>query len=232
MFRQLSLPAVAWQRLALASALSFFAATLLTATAWAQPGRSLKRTVEITPMALYAFEGNFDDGFGFDRFDIFDDVEVDEGTGYGINLGFGISRTFQLEFSYSEQETELVFDGFLSPEETILDLDVQYLHVNAVFQFPSSGQIEPFVFVGGGITNFEPTEAGFDDDSQPSFGFGGGVKFFVNDNFGFRVQGRLLGTYIDDDDDEVFCDDFGCFGYDDETYLYQAEASAGLIIAF
>ncbi|MEM9556856.1 MAG: outer membrane beta-barrel protein [Acidobacteriota bacterium] len=210
----------------------FFAALLVVGLSApsAEAQRPAKNTFEITPFAAFYLEGNFEDGF--DRDDFFDDdLEVDEGEGYGIALGFGITRQFMLELSWTQQETELIDDRFFGPDRFILPLDVEYIHVNGLFQWPL-GQLQPYVLLGAGVTRFEPSVGGFDDESRFSFGVGGGIKAFVTDHIGFRLQGRILGTFIDEDED-VFCDRFDfCYVYDDETYLYQAEASAGLIFAF
>lgn len=204
---------------------AFLAACLVAIPASAQ---QKNETFEITPFVAYLAEGNFDDGFDDDYFD--DDLEVDEGNGFGLIFGFEVNRHLDVEVSYSKSDTTLVFDeGIFGGEDEILDLDVEYLHVGANFHF-STGQIQPFVLASVGATRLSP-DGDFDDETRPSVGLGGGVKFYFHDNFGLRLQGRVLSTLIDEEED-AFCDRHGCVYYDTDTYLYQAELSAGLVFAF
>lgn len=187
---------------------------------------------ELTPFAAFLFQGNFDDGFEDD--DFFDDeLETDESNGFGLIAGFRLARNFDLEISYSKSETTLEFDnGFFSTPDGILDIDVEYLHVGVTLHF-DSGHIQPFLLASVGATRLAAgSDFGeLDDEVRPSAAIGGGIKAYFTDHFGLRIQGRLLSTLIDEDE-EAFCNRYGCVSYDVDTYLYQAEVAAGLILAF
>lgn len=185
--------------------------------------------VEFTPFASYTFEGNFDQGFYDD--DYFDDeLSVDDGSGYGLIVGFPVNRHFTVELSYSRQDTEIFFDGGLFGDpEVLLPLDLEYLHIGGALNF-GSGQVQPFVFVSAGVTRLSPGDD-YDGESRFSAAFGGGAKIYFTDNIGLRLQGRLMSTLVDDDE-EAFCNRRDCYYYDANTYLYQAEVAAGIIFAF
>ncbi len=201
----------------------------LGAAAGGRPGRHPRR---VHPFASFGFEGNFDNGFDDD--DVFDDdLEVDDANGYGLIVGFPMSRHFTIELSYNRQETELFFDDeIFGLPDVLLDLDIEYLHAGATFNF-GAGHVQPFVSLSGGLTRFSPSTSFDEYDSETRFSaaFGGGLKIYFTDNFGLRLQGRVLSTLVDSDE-EAFCGRRECYYYDEDTYLYQAEVAAGLILAF
>lgn len=187
--------------------------------------------VEFTPFASFGFEGNFDDGFDYDE--DFDDLRVDDANGYGLIVGFPVNRNFTVELSYSQQDTEIYLDeDFLGLPLTLVELDIEYLHIGATFNF-GSGHVQPFLGLSGGITRFKPDTAfdDYDEETRFSAALSGGLKIYFTDNFGIRLQGRVLSTLIDDDE-EAFCGRRECYYYDADTYLYQGELAAGLILAF
>lgn len=214
------------------------ACSLLAGAAFADDGyssRTIGKTFELTPFASYFFEGdigtNYDFGFSFR------DANVEEGEGAGVLAGFRISRHWQIQLMYSQQETQLEFRrfSFTGPDRfTSVDVDMEYIHAGFAYTW-TVGQIEPFVDLTVGVTRLSPDGPGIDDSSDFSLGFGGGVKVFVGDHLGFRFQGRILSTDVGEDD--FFCndgrfEDFGCYSYDEDSYLMQPEFSVGLILAF
>ena len=68
-------------------------------------------------------------------------------------------------------------------------------------------------------------------ETRFSWSLGTGLKLMFNKNLGLRFDGRFYSTVVDEDDD-VFCDPFGCFAYDDSTFLFQADVKGGIIFAF
>lgn len=201
----------------------------LPLTATAQDGTR----VEFTPFASFGFEGNFDNGFDDD--DIFDedDLSVDDANGYGLIVGFPLSRSFTVELSYNRQETELFFDDeIFGLPDVLIDLDIEYLHAGITVNF-GGGHVQPFLGVSAGLTRFTPDTAfdDYDDETRFSAGVSGGLKIYFTDNVGIRLQGRVLSTLVESDE-EAFCGRRDCYYYEDDTYLYQAELAAGLILAF
>ena len=57
-----------------------------------------------------------------------------------------------------------------------------------------------------------------------------GVKKMFNDRFGFRSQLRVFVTTMGSEG-QVYCDPYGCWGYEETTYFTQFEIASGLIIA-
>jgi hypothetical protein len=209
------------------------AALLLALPAAAQPYGPPGDSVQISVFAAYRFGGEFDSvGFEDDFFDDLIDIEVDDGAGLGVALDVRLSGGLFLELWASRQETELVEnEGLFLPTEALFDLDVDYYHAGLLYEW-RPGQVRPFFAVSIGATRFSPDAAGLVDLIRPSFSLGGGVKMMFSESVGLRLDGRLISTVVEADDDE-FCDRRRfCYDFDDDVYFYQAEARAGVVVVF
>ena len=131
---------------------------------------------------------------------------------------------------YSAQTSDFTATPAVGPELELGDIDTTVIHVGGVYQFKSDvDPWRPLITFSIGNTNFDP-EA-FDDDSKFSLSLGGGVKYAFSDRFGLKLQGRWITSEINDDD-ELYCDPFGCFVVEDSNFLNQFEFAAGLAIRF
>jgi len=178
--------------------------------------------LEITPFGGYAVGGDFE-GPVFDS-------ELESSSTYGLMIDIPVAPDLQLELFASHQGTNLVASGFSSaPQGSLADVDVEYFHIGILQDF-DHGNVEPYYVFSLGITQLNPTA--FESKSQPSVGFGGGVKLFLSRDaiLGFRFGGRILGTYFDDP--EAFCNSAGCVGEVKGTFLMQAQGEIGLVIRF
>ncbi len=179
--------------------------------------------VEIYPFAALPFGGELES----DRNDLLD-FAVDDGSGYGLSLGFALNRDLQLEVFWSHQDSELVEEGFFVGDVVVTDLDIDYYHVGVIYAW-GGGQFRPFIAGSLGITELDPGRPFLESESRFSIGVGGGAKVHLTQSFGLRFEVRGFTTVIDEGDD--FCDR-DCGYYDDGTYFLQAELRGGLIFAF
>jgi Outer membrane protein beta-barrel domain len=204
-------------------------AALAAATALASAPAAQAQSVELTPFAGARFGGDFVDEFG----DVFVDLEVNDGSSYGLILDVPLSRSFSLEFFYSHQESELKQDGGFFDDDTLLfDLDVNYYHVGVQYQW-LVGQVRPFIGASVGATQFSPAPSDLSEETRPSIALNGGVKVMFNNHLGVRFEALAISTLVDDNSD-AFCERGRrdrCTRYDDQ-YFFQGEALAGLVIAF
>ena len=208
------------------------AAVLLGAVpAAAQPYGPPGGSIQVSAFAAYRFGGEFDSvDFDDDVFDLID-VEVDDGGAYGVALDARLSGGLFLELWVSRQETDLVEnEGIFLPTEALFDLTVDYYHAGLLYEW-LPGQAHPFFAVSVGATRFQPDAPGLDDLLRPSFSLGGGVKVMFSENVGLRLEGRLISTLVEEDDDE-FCDRRVCYDFDEDIYFYQGEARAGVVVGF
>ena len=182
--------------------------------------------VEVTPFAGLRFWGEFDDN----RHCCFDDpdFEADDGESFGLILDVAVSRHVLVELLWSTQDTQLLENGDFFGGGSIYDLDIDYFHVGAVYQWVP-GQVRPFVVVSAGATVFNPDDPYNDSETRFSMGFGGGVKIMPSRNFGLRLEARLFSTVIDDEDE--YCHFDYCYREEGE-YFFQGEILAGVVLAF
>ena len=151
-------------------------------------------------------------------------VDIDDQPLEGLIVGVGITRRSQIELLYSRQDSQvenLLFD------QGARDLDLEYLHVGYLFQWPSR-YVEPFLVGSVGTTRM--TVAGRDEDAF-SLSVGGGLKVLVNDRIGFRFASRLFLTPIEEDG-LILCPLESCPGHGGEEGLVQLDLRAGLFVRF
>ena len=186
--------------------------------------------IELTPTLGFRAGGEFDSDLdiGFDF-----DTEVDESESFGFTLGFGLSKHWNLEFLWDEQDSVLVDEGFLFPDERLFDLSVTYAQIGFTYDW-TPGQLQPFVSGGIGVTRFEPEPSDLSDEDRLSTSIGGGFKLMFSDNVGLRIEGRVFSTFLEDDED-FYCYDDGYYDdycETDEDFFIQAQARAGLVLRF
>jgi hypothetical protein len=211
----------------LAGAALLLVALPAAAQSYGPPGKSF----EITPFAGYRIGGEFDsvdyDDFFFDLID----VEVDDGAALGVVFDARLAGGLFLELWASRQDTELsASEGLFLPAEALFDLDLDYYHVGLLYEW-TPGHVRPFIAGSIGATHFAPKAVGLDDLTRPSLSFGGGAKVMFNETVGLRLEGRLVTTWVEENDDE-FCNRRVCYDFDEDVYFYQGEARAGLVVAF
>lgn len=170
---------------------------------------------ELTPFWGYRFGASFEDS-DFNRFDLDDDRS------WGLILGYDLGRHFQLELLYSRQETVLS-EEHRHHNLPLFDLDVDYYHAGVSYVF-GAGQARPFVALSMGVTEFDPQDPFYSNDTRFSVGVGGGVKLMFGKHLGLRLEARGFAT--DTADDRCDCYD------DDEGDLWQVEGLAGVVLAF
>ncbi|HEX9799403.1 MAG TPA: outer membrane beta-barrel protein [Thermoanaerobaculia bacterium] len=210
-----------------------FALALALAPAAVQAQSSLYR-FELTPTVSHRWGGTIS-GDDSDFFET--DLDVDNGTAYGITLDIPLSSQIQLELLANRQPTELRFDqGLFGDSSSVADIDITYYHVGLLWQWGHE-RVTPFFVASLGGTNLDPDLAGAASEDRFSLSVGGGVKVLFSDHVGLRFEGRGfftdLGSY--DDRRRDSCRDDGFYRYDDRCYgddLTQGQASVGLILAW
>lgn len=208
------------------SNLPFWRVALVLGAAFFVFAGSAAAQVELTPFLGYRIGGELDEA---DDFFDFDGVDFEDSESYGLILDVPLSGGFQLEFLYSIQQSELRSNELFSPLPGI-DIDIEYLHIGALYQWNSHGDTIPFVAASGGVTRLVPNQRGLSSEERASISFGGGVKLMVSEHIGFRFEGRGFTTFVENNDD-IYCQGNRCYTYD-ESVLWQVEARAGLIFRF
>jgi hypothetical protein len=204
--------------------LSIFSAMLLSPLL-----ASAQQVMEITPFMGFMFGGDFRSYWSSDN--EWRNVSVKESSDYGAFLDFAISRNAMIELMWVRHDTELENPPFATPVgdiELSRDLTLDYFHAGFMWQWTPSN-IHPYVVGTLGGTRFVPE--GSSSTTKFSTSIGGGAKVFFGDHFGFRFDGRIYSTYIDESD-AVYCNPYYCYHFSDSTYFVQWDAKAGFIVAF
>src|ERR1051325_541679 len=205
--------AIALRRLAALLVVGFAAAGLmLTAT----PAAAQPRRLELSPFAGYRWDAHVDSESGF----FGSAIEVQDSSVFGVRLGFPVTDTFQLELLASRQSTEVVREDVFFDEPDTSDVDIDSLHLGFLFQ-RGDGQVLPYGIFSFGACRIDPPLHGSGSDARFAASGGGGVKVFLNQHFGLRLEGRAYWVDTDKSDETVSVND-----------LILKEATAGVIFAF
>lgn len=180
---------------------------------------------EITPTASYRFNGEFEANSDFPVDDDLD-VRIDEGAAFGVIFDVPLNPNWQLEFIANRQDSTFVVDeGLFTPETELGDVAIDYYHAGFLVQW-GPGQVNGFVSAGLGFARVDPDFPELETETRFSGNLGGGVKVFLAENVGLRVEGR--GYWVDlESGFEGRYDRF-----DSDEGLFQGEVSAGLILSW
>jgi hypothetical protein len=178
--------------------------------------------IEITPFGGHQGGGEFED------YNTDSELEIKEDSVYGVMVGLGAETgDAQLELYFSRQESELEGSGAFS-NASLFELDVDYYHLGGSFTF-DQGKLRPFIAASLGATRFDPKSSGADPEAKFSLGLGGGVKWFFTERIGLRLEGRVFGTFIDNESAGFSGPNGGVIVVGHSDVLVQYNAVVGLI---
>jgi opacity protein-like surface antigen len=191
--------------------------------------------IEITPFGGYFFAGKLAVGSG--------DLNVKNDGNYGVALGINIQPDLGIEFTYNRLDTRLVLKEWRTGLSTdLFDMSVNYFHLGAVYTAKKIDDGILFTTFSLGATQFAPDVAQIEDPQDPnkiirveddwrfSIGLGGGVKKYLSDRIGIRLQLRLLMPIYWASGGLWFGTGGAGLGIGAGTALLQADATAGIII--
>jgi hypothetical protein len=153
---------------------------------WEEPQKkpaSTRPRIELTPVYGYSLNGHINlyrAKFTMDNSDHFGGI-----------LSVEVMPQLLGEFSYTRAKTTSRFEDFVSGERTNYDMAIDYFQLGVVKEL-KDGAVVPFGMASLGITWFNMTTHGVSDHVSFSAALGGGLKFFLSDRIGIRLQGRLL----------------------------------------
>ncbi|MEO8147596.1 MAG: hypothetical protein ABI723_08170 [Bacteroidia bacterium] len=142
---------------------------------------------EITPFGGYVFDASFNVQNG--------KAKILASPDYGLHLSFPLRyEDGQIEFTYERQDTKIRTNGTDATGMNISDtipVSINYFLIGGVFEeYRKPHHVIPFggVQLGAGII------AGKEDYGSVvpfSFAFKAGLKYFINDRIGFRLQAQM-----------------------------------------
>jgi len=183
------------------------------------------QSIEITPTIGYTFGGKVYTRYG--------EINVKSSESYGGIIGVVMPNNTSVQFEYFRQPTVGEYRNYFDPAQfnQNADLDIDWYQLGFFRQMPFNEQISPYGGISLGATNFilrsEPTQY---DEWSFSIALQGGVKIYLHDRIGLRLNARLLMPI-----------QWGGFGFyagsggsgataSAGTYFIQGDVGAGLII--
>jgi hypothetical protein len=116
---------------------------------------------------------------------------MEDAQNYGGKLAVGVSSTTFLEISYMRSDTKGRFYSFYDTPGDFVDFSSNYIHLGGL-QEVEFGRIAPFGTFGAGIVIWDPKDSQYSSKSQFSITLGGGLKIWLTDVIGIRLQGSMM----------------------------------------
>jgi hypothetical protein len=180
------------------------------------------QTVQITPVAGYRFNN--------DLFELATSQKVDvDGAptlGGAVNVDFGHDLWFEGMFTHQEAHITAVGVPPGTPAQWRVTVDQFFAGGRQDF---TAGRARPFLTGLLGLTLY-----GVEGDHEARFSVsaGGGVLVPLQRRLGVRLDGRVVTTFADGDVHAFACASGGCLFRLHLDVAWQAEFTAGLVVAF
>ena len=198
--------------------------------------QAVAQSVEFTPFVGHRWGGKLQ---GSEQATVPDypDVEIDkfkydEGTNYGLIVGFHPYDNFVVELSAETQSSALrtnIKEGGDIEEVKLFDLNIGYWQLGMLY-VKEDNNFQPFFGANLGLTHYRIENRS--NDVRFNFGFSMGAKYFFTDMIGIRVQSRLTTTFVSNQN-RYFCNaEQACVIFPISTYMNQIDLTGGLVFAF
>ena len=193
------------------------------AATWATEGGG----TEISVSGGYQFGGSFEDDGA--------ELELEPAANFGLCGSFARPDQPALhgEGAYSRQRTRVnLRRSDIEEPEYIFDVDMHYILLGAVYDFPQSRQVIPFagLYLGAAVAN--PVGDQYDAETFFAFAPVGGLKAYFTPTFGLRAQTRLLAP-ISLESGSIFCTNGACaVAISAGSVLWQGDVSIGALFHF
>jgi len=144
--------------------------------------------IEITPMGGYSFVGsiNFYEG----------KLDIKDNASYGIKLGFSPYENSVFEFSYQGSTSKALWSPYSSfggaIREDDFQMSINYFTVNMQQErMLTNENFYGFGAFGLGLAYMNPIDVNIDDVYSLALNFELGVKYFITDKIGIRLQASM-----------------------------------------
>ncbi|NJN28053.1 MAG: porin family protein [Cyclobacteriaceae bacterium] len=144
--------------------------------------------LEITPYNGWLWTGSVP-MYNYPPYYSSQNARVNDRANYGIRAGYRLPSDLILEFEWNHTETDFIYRQFAG-EKASIPLSANYYWLGGVREF-KTGPVVPFGIFNLGMVNFKAIKSG-DNTTMFAVGMGGGVKYFLSDKFGIRLQARLI----------------------------------------
>jgi hypothetical protein len=120
------------------------------------------------------------------------DFILQDAMNYGGKIAYALSTSTFVELSYARSDTEGQFHPYYGGlVGDVVELSSNYVQIGGL-QEMDLGRIDPYATTTAGLTVWSPKSSGYTSYTQFSFTVGGGVKIWLTDALGIRLQGTML----------------------------------------
>ena len=189
---------------------------------WMLAPSAQAQTVEVTPFVGYRFGG--------DLYEMATATPLD-GDGAPVIGGMVdvfVQRRTSFSFIYSHQETQVDIADAWGTSVGTTRLSVDHWHVGGTQEFDEGG-VKPFLSGSLGLTRFGSAS---ESEMRFSMAGGGGVKLMPSRYVGARLDGRVYAVFADGDSTGSICTPGTCLVGLRVSVVWQAEFTAGIVVAF
>lgn len=120
------------------------------------------------------------------------EFRINDAQNYGAKLAYGLSSSTFVELSYMRSDTEGQFFPYgIGIPGDLVALSSNYIQIGGL-QSMNLGRIDPYGTVALGMTVWSPKSGGYSSKTQFSATVGAGLKIWLTEMLGLRLQGSLL----------------------------------------
>ncbi|MCU4176816.1 hypothetical protein [Carboxylicivirga sp. N1Y90] len=148
-----------------------------------QKSTSHLKGIEIAPLYGYQLNGKVN---GYRA-----TFNMKDAANYGVAISMRTTHNTHVEFAYTNSKTTGVLSDFVSGDTDTYNMNINYFQIGGIRDV-LDGPIVPYGTASLGVGWFNMKDAEVSDHVAFSAALGGGVKFFLSDHIGIRLQGRLL----------------------------------------
>ncbi len=147
---------------------------------------------------------------------------------FGLIVDYRLGPRLLLELSWDRQPTWLnhhVPTDKGTEVNQISDINVDYYQIGLIYDW-SASNFKPFAGATIGVVSMNPTEIKYSTETQPSFTVLLGMRYFLNEIFALRLQGKLHLNKIPKGN--LF---FPEYQHNKETFMSQFQIGLGIVFA-
>ena len=120
------------------------------------------------------------------------ELRINDSQNYGGKLAYGLSTSTFIELSYMRTDTEgRFYPYYAGTPGDLVAFSSNWIQIGGV-QSVNLGRIDPYATVAVGLTVWSPKSSTYSSYTQFSATVGAGVKIWLTDFLGIRLQGSML----------------------------------------
>ena len=196
---------------------------ILSPSAWAQKRKAPGYDSQLEVSAYYGWQFGGQVQYRDGR------LTIRDSDSWGAQVAYRVARTSLLHFGYFRQDTQVLLETYRDGVVSVPG-SVNYWQFGGTAE-TSTDAVRPFGTAGVGFTHFAPKESGYNSETKFGMSFGGGVKAFVNEHIGLRLQGNVLMSLIYGGGG-FWCGTGGCGTTIGGDGIFQGNIQGGLVYAF